>query len=103
MTDARQRLLLVLAGFMLLHWQTTPLAQTASGDQEPIGIGLEGFVYPYPVQYLLLRMEGQDVKLAFMDVEAAGASNGKTVVLMHGRNFFGAYWKETIRFLSARG
>ncbi len=103
MTNPRVSLLLVLAGCMLLHWHSTPFAQTASSDQEPIGIGLEGFVYPYPVQYLLLRMEGEDVKLAFMDVEPAASANGKTVVLMHGRNFFGAYWKDTIQFLSARG
>ncbi len=78
-------------------------AQTAAPDLEPLGIGLEGFVYPYPVQYLLLRMEGEDVKLAFMDVEPSAPANGKTVVLLHGRNFFGAYWKDTIGLLSARG
>ena len=78
-------------------------AQTAAPDQEPLGIGLEGFVYPYPVQYLTLRMEGADVKLAFMDVDPTGHANGRTVVLMHGRNFFGAYWKDTIHLLSERG
>ena len=62
-------------------------AQTAAPDLEPLGIGLESLAYPYPVQYLLLRMEGEDVKLAFMDVEPSAPANGKTVVLMHGRNF----------------
>jgi pimeloyl-ACP methyl ester carboxylesterase len=41
--------------------------------------------------------------MAFMDVEPAVAPNGKTVVLMHGRNFYSAYWKDTIHLLSARG
>jgi len=96
---------------LLLACVTAPLllcpgfsrAQTAVPDLEPLGIGLEGFVYPYPVDYLLLRMEGEDVKLAFMDVEPSARANGKTVVLMHGRNFFSAYWKETIGLLSAHG
>ncbi|HYL19576.1 MAG TPA: alpha/beta hydrolase [Burkholderiales bacterium] len=96
----RIRLLLAACALFL---SVTALAQTASTDQEPIGIGLEGFAYPYPVQYLLLRMEGEDVKMAFMDVEPAATPNGKTVVLMHGRNFYSAYWKDTIHLLSARG
>ena len=78
-------------------------AQTAAPDLEPLGIGLESLAYPYPVQYLLMRMEGEDVKLAFMDVEPTAPANGKTVVLMHGRNFFSAYWKDTINLLSAHG
>ena len=87
----------------MLLWTSVCCAQTAAPDQEPIGIGLEGFAYPYPVQYLLLRMEGEDVKMAFMDVEPAATPNGKTIVLMHGRNFFGAYWRNTIHLLSERG
>jgi pimeloyl-ACP methyl ester carboxylesterase len=102
-SNPRRRQLLVLAASILLSSPAATFSQTASGDQEPIGIGLEGFVYPYPVQYLLLRMEGEDVKLAFMDVEPSTPANGKTVVLMHGRNFCGAYWKDTIQLLSGRG
>jgi len=78
-------------------------AQTAAPDLEPLGIGLESLAYPYPVQYLLMRMEGEDVKMAFMDVEPTAPANGQTVILMHGRNFFGAYWKDTINLLSAHG
>ena len=96
--------LLLFACAVLLAWAPICFAQTASsGEQEPLGIGLESLVYPDPVQLLTLRMEGQDVKLAFMDVEPSAPANGKTVVLMHGRNFYGAYWKNTIRFLSAHG
>ena len=102
-TNPHRKQLLLLAATILLSAPAASFAQTASSDQEPIGIGLEGFVYPYPVQYLLLRMEGEDVKLAFMDVEPSAPANGKTVVLMHGRNFLGAYWKDTIHWLSARG
>jgi pimeloyl-ACP methyl ester carboxylesterase len=77
--------------------------QSAAPDQEPLGVGLEGFVYPYPVQYLTVRIDGVDLKLAFMDVEPTATANGRTLLLMHGRNFFGAYWKDTIHFLSSKG
>src|SRR5690348_6063955 len=58
-----------VAAAALLCLTLESLAQTAAPDQEPLGVGLEGFVYPYPVQYLMLRMDGVDVKMAFMDVE----------------------------------
>jgi len=104
MTRTHASTLLLFACAALLEWMPVSVAQTASsGEQEPLGIGLESLTYPYPVQLLTLRMEGRDVKLAFMDIEPSGPANGKTVVLMHGRNFFGAYWKDTIQFLSAHG
>lgn len=40
--------------------------------------------------------------MAFMDMEPA-KSNGETVVLLHGKNFNGYYWKEVIAFLAANG
>ena len=70
---------------------------------EPIGSGLEGLPYPYPVRYLDLVMEGEPVRLAYMDVPPSGPDNGRNVVLLHGRNFFGLYWAQTIDYLSARG
>lgn len=64
---------------------------------------LDGLDYPYPVQYLPLMLEGQAVRMAYMDVPGSGSGNGRTVVLLHGKNFFGAYWRETIKALSAKG
>jgi len=92
-----------VAALALLCFAAQCPAQTAAPDQEPLGVALEGFVYPYPVEYLTLRMDGTDVKMAFMDVEPTAAPNGRTLVLMHGRNFFGAYWKDTIHFFSSKG
>jgi pimeloyl-ACP methyl ester carboxylesterase len=42
------------------------------------------------------------MKMAYMDVSAA-QPNGKTVLLLHGKNFFGAYWAQLIQDLSAHG
>lgn len=71
--------------------------------QDVMGIAMEGYPYPYPVQYLELENEGQAVRMAFMDVPAKGAANGRTVFLLHGKNFFGAYWKGTAEALSGKG
>jgi len=68
----------------------------------PMGLGMEDFAYPYPVHTLDLTMEGQPVRMSYMDVAPDAASrNGRTVVLMHGRNFFGAYWARTIEVIHA--
>jgi pimeloyl-ACP methyl ester carboxylesterase len=71
--------------------------------EEPLGAGMEGFVYPHPVHMLDLRMEGEPVRMAYMDVPPEGQANGGTVVLLHGRNFFGAYWQDTIDVLRRAG
>lgn len=62
----------------------------------------EGINYPYPVNYFNLLIEGQNAKMAFMDVKPA-AANGKTVILFHGKNFNGFYWKDVIPFLTKAG
>ena len=41
--------------------------------------------------------------MAYMDVSPVGAENGKTVVLLHGGNFFAEYWKGTIEVLRNEG
>ena len=80
--------------------QTAPVQSAAL---PPLGIGLEGINYPYPVQYLDLTLEGQPVRMAYMDVPPAAAPNGKTVVLLHGKSFSGDYWSHTIATLMGRG
>lgn len=70
---------------------------------EPLGIAMENYDYPYPVQYRSFSIEGHDVRMGYMDVQPTGEANGKTVLLLHGKNFFGAYWAKTIAFLSENG
>ena len=70
--------------------------------REPYGIGLEGFAYPYPVSMLPLVNDGEQVRMAYMDV-AATTPNGRTVVLLHGRNFPSSYWAPVIKTLSEAG
>jgi len=75
----------------------------AAQDKTPLSISMENYRYPYDVGLLPLTIEGQDLRMAYMDIPAIGNPNGKAVLLLHGKNFFGAYWEETIRFLSQSG
>src|ERR1700760_50219 len=70
---------------------------------DAMGIGLEGFPYPYPVHFMPITFQGEDLRLAYMDVAPIGSSNGRTVVLLHGRNFPSSYWEPTIKALTEAG
>jgi pimeloyl-ACP methyl ester carboxylesterase len=58
--------------------------------------------YPYPVKYITINIDAQETKMAYMDVKP-GTPNGKSVILFHGKNFTGFYWKDVISFLSNAG
>jgi pimeloyl-ACP methyl ester carboxylesterase len=79
----------------------SPLAQAAD-QREPYGIGLEGFAYPYPVSLLPVVNDGEQLRMAYMDVAPAQA-NGRVVVLLHGRNFPSSYWAPEIKVLTEAG
>ena len=70
--------------------------------REPYGIALEGFPYPYPVHQLPLVNDGEQLRMAYMDV-APAQPNGRTVVLLHGRNFPSSYWAPVIKMLHDAG
>jgi pimeloyl-ACP methyl ester carboxylesterase len=58
--------------------------------------------YPYPVHYLHLTIENKPLQMAYMDVSPA-EKNGKTIILFHGKNFNGYYWKNVIPMLTEKG
>lgn len=70
---------------------------------DTLSITLENVKYPYPVKYFPINTEGQDIKMAYMDVAPTIAANGKTVILFHGKNFGGYYWGNVIKALTAVG
>jgi pimeloyl-ACP methyl ester carboxylesterase len=78
-------------------------AQPTSNETAPLGIALEGFAYPYPVFYLERMRDGERQRLAYMDVPAQGQANGRTVLLLHGRNFPSSYWQPVIQALTRTG
>ena len=62
----------------------------------------QSLTYPFPLKFITLTIEQQQAKMAYMDVPSA-KPNGKSVVLLHGKNFNGFYWKEVIQFLTDAG
>jgi len=70
---------------------------------EPYGIGLEGFAYPHPVAMLTLSEDDDALRMAYMDVKPTGAGNGRTALLLHGRNFPSSYWDTVIAALASAG
>lgn len=81
------------------------IASLAVQGQEKVatnGTNLENVAYPFAVHYYPLTIQGEKLSMAYMDVPAA-TPNGKTVLLLHGKNFNGAYWAQTARDLSAKG
>ncbi len=78
-------------------------ACAASAGLQSLSISMDEYPYPYPVHLLPLTIEGQDLNMAYMDVPPAGEINGRAVLLLHGKNFFGAYWKDTIDVLARSG
>ena len=78
-------------------------AGLAPGEWGPMSINLEDVPYPHPVSYYSFTLEGRDVRMAYMDVAPLAAANGRSVVLLHGMNFFGEAWTDTIEILRKEG
>lgn len=74
----------------------------ASAQRDTLSITLENVNYAHPVKFISLKAEGQDIRMAYMDIRPANP-NGKTVMLFHGKNFAGYYWTKVIRKLSTEG
>jgi pimeloyl-ACP methyl ester carboxylesterase len=66
------------------------------------GPELEGFDYPFPVRRFEFVSQGVTLHMAYMDV-APEQPNGRTVVLLHGKNFTAATWEPTVRVLAKAG
>ena len=58
--------------------------------------------YPHPVERFSFDSQRQSLEMAYMEVRPEGEARG-TFVLLHGKNFNGAYWHQTIDFLRKRG
>lgn len=93
---ARAALALTLAPALAV----TTRAETASGPA--YGPELEGFAYPFPVERFPFTSQRQPLQMAYLDVRPA-QPNGRTAVLLHGKNFCAATWESQIRALSGAG
>ncbi|ABE30044.1 alpha/beta fold hydrolase [Paraburkholderia xenovorans] len=78
-------------------------ATRAVGEAGPAyGPELQGFDYPAPLGQYDFTSQGVALHMAYMDIKPAHA-NGRTAVLLHGKNFCAATWETTIHQLSEAG
>ena len=79
------------------------VARADPADDGPAyGAELQGFDYPWPVSHFRFASQGESLDMAYMDV-APATPNGRTAVLLHGKNFCAATWEGTIAALSQAG
>ena len=74
----------------------------ATNTSASYGPELQGFEYPYPVSSFEFSSQGQPLHMAYMDVHPE-KWNGRTAVLLHGKNYCAATWNATIVALVAAG
>ena len=86
------------AAFLLIA-----LGPGAHADPSSFGPELQGFDYPWPVHDFAFSSQGEPMVMRYMDIPAAGTPNGRTAVVLHGKNFCAATWEQTIRALSGAG
>jgi len=80
-----------------------PSAAVAAQADPVYGPELQGFDYPFPVRSFEFVSQRQSLQMAYMDLPAAGTANGRTAVLLHGKNFCAATWEGTARSLQQAG
>jgi pimeloyl-ACP methyl ester carboxylesterase len=96
-SDVVYRLPLIAAALCL------PIHAADAQAVKPLGTNLEAFAYPWPVQRMPITIGAEQGSMAYMNVAPSGAANGRTVVLLHGKNFCGATWESTARALADAG
>lgn len=70
----------------------------------PDDLNGSNFTYPWPVKlYQFTTQKSQTLEMAFMDVSPTGPANGRTAVLLHGKNFCGPTWAATANVLAKSG
>jgi pimeloyl-ACP methyl ester carboxylesterase len=85
-----------------------PAAAPSANDAAPapndaVDPDATNFAYPYPVQFFALESQGQSLRMAYLDVAPTAAANGRSVLLLHGKNFSAAAWASSIALLSQSG
>lgn len=61
------------------------------------------YPYPRPVRFFELTSQRQPLRMAYLDVAPESQPNGRTVLLLHGKNFGAFAWETTIASLARAG
>lgn len=62
---------------------------------------LSTYPYPFSVSHFEFTSQGQNLQMSYMFLR--GDADKPLISLLHGKNFNGAYWKETAEFLNQLG
>lgn len=78
------------------------IASAQENSLELLDLQLNNYEYPYKTETINISAQNQELEMAFMDIKPKNYI-GKNIMLLHGKNFNGAYWKTTIEALTAEG
>lgn len=78
------------------------ISSFAQEKVQDFGENLEKLKYPFPVKEILVKTQGQNLTMAYMDLQPK-SPNGKTILLLHGKNFVAMYWEQTANDLAKAG
>lgn len=87
---------------LLLFFFATAIPCFSQDKLTALDKDLSSVTYPFEVKFHAFKSQGQEMRMAYMDVSPL-MTNGKTVLLLHGKNFNAAYWEQTISALNAKG
>lgn len=88
--------------FLILLLLFTTCIQAQKDTLRNLDIYLENYDYPFPVSFIDFESQGEKLRMAYMDVKPS-TPNGKNIMLLHGKNFNGAYWEQTAKSLNELG
>ncbi len=86
----------------LIYILMSPLSLVAQEDLKNLELQLENYEYPFETKFFEFEAQKQDLEMGYI-LETPDNFNGKTVMLLHGKNFNGAYWETTIQALKDKG
>ncbi|MEO5997179.1 MAG: alpha/beta hydrolase [Chitinophagaceae bacterium] len=86
--------------FLIIPGATNCFSQEST--IKPIDMNMANVSYPFPVSFITITNQDETLKMAYMDLPPL-KSNGKTIMLLHGKNFNGWYWETTARVLCENG
>ena len=89
-----------ILSIVILFAVTKPVA--ASAQDSAYGAELQEFDYPYPIEQFHFVSQGEALSMAYMDVKPEHP-NGRTVVMLHGKNFCSASWDTLLKDVSDAG
>lgn len=80
----------------------TTTIMSAQSNTPFLDLQLNNYDYGFPSKTLEIESQNQHLEMSYMYIKPDNF-NGKSIMLLHGKNFNGAYWKTTIQFLVRKG